>query len=170
VAVAAGGAHYIALRDDGTVICWGDNTYGQAIPPPGLSNVVAISAGELYSTALLANGTVAAWGTGIAGVTNLPIGLTNVDAVAAGYFHTVALVGTGPPVSRALIKNPQLSTAGFSVSISSQSGRVYGLEYKDALDQAAWTRLPLAAGTGKTLALRDPAAGAGQRFYRIRRW
>jgi hypothetical protein len=103
-------------------------------------------------------------------VTNPPVGLTNVTSVAAGYYHSVALVGPGPPVSTASINEPQLSATGFSVSIPSQSGRVYGLEYKNALDEAAWMRLPLVAGTGTSLLLRDLTAGAGQRFYRIRRW
>ena len=45
VAVAAGYAHSLALRSNGTVVAWGSNEFGQAAVPPGLTNVAAISAG-----------------------------------------------------------------------------------------------------------------------------
>jgi alpha-tubulin suppressor-like RCC1 family protein len=33
VGLALGTAHSCALRDDGRILCWGLNTYGQASPP-----------------------------------------------------------------------------------------------------------------------------------------
>ena len=62
VAVAAGGGDSMALRADGTVVVWGNNTYGQTNVPPGLSNVVAIAAGFYHCLALRNDGTVVAWG------------------------------------------------------------------------------------------------------------
>src|SRR3954454_9229690 len=44
-AIAAGGLHSLALKDDGTVVGWGYDLYGQADVPAGLSHVKAISAG-----------------------------------------------------------------------------------------------------------------------------
>ena len=35
VAIAAGDAHSLALRRDGNIACWGDNTENQA-PPDGV--------------------------------------------------------------------------------------------------------------------------------------
>jgi hypothetical protein len=152
------------------VTAWGNNNYGQTTLPPSLSNVVAVAAGDLHSLALLANGTVVAWGYNAYGQTNTPSGLTNVVAIAAGTQHCLALVGDGPPRTTAPMSNPRLSNSGFSVEIPSQSGRVYGLEYKSTLNEPAWTRLPLAAGNGTNLVLCDPTAGAAQRLYRVRRW
>jgi alpha-tubulin suppressor-like RCC1 family protein len=34
--VAAGGVHSVALKNDGTVVCWGDNTDGESAVPAGL--------------------------------------------------------------------------------------------------------------------------------------
>jgi hypothetical protein len=132
--------------------------------------VVAIAAGDVHSLALLANGTVVAWGYNNLGQTNAPIGLTNVVAISAGASHNLAQVGSSPPVSKVPISNPTLSGNAFSLSLPSQSGRVYALEYKNVLSDANWVSLPLAAGTGTSLVLLDSTATNAQRFYRVRRW
>ena len=46
VAIAAGGSHTVALKQDGTVVAWGYNNSGQTTVPAGLSGVVAIDAGD----------------------------------------------------------------------------------------------------------------------------
>src|SRR5207249_12062467 len=62
VAVSGGEAHSLALKSDGTVIGWGDNSQGQITIPSGLTNAAAIDAGRYHSLALRSNGTVVAWG------------------------------------------------------------------------------------------------------------
>jgi hypothetical protein len=103
-AVAAGIAHSLALKSDGTVVAWGAGMtndfgtgvdYGQAIVPPGLSGVKGISAGYLHSAVVKSNGTVVAWGLYLYGQTNVPAGLNNAVAVAAGGYHTLALKADG---------------------------------------------------------------------------
>lgn len=170
VAIAAGVAHGVALLANGTVTAWGDNGYGQATAPAGLSNVCAIAAGDFYSMALLTNGTVVTWGHQSSGALSVPGRLTNVVAIAAGAFHCVALVGSGPPILRAPISQPTLTGSGFSVTVLSERGRVYALEYRASLGDGPWSSLPLVAGTGSNLTLTDPTRAAGPRFYRVRRW
>jgi hypothetical protein len=97
-AIAAGCNHNLALLPDGTVVAWGDNSFGQASPPSNLSNVVAIAAGYLHSAALCSNGTVVVWGDNTFGQANVPPGLSNVVAIAAGDFHTLALLSNGAVV------------------------------------------------------------------------
>ncbi len=45
VAIAAGGWHSLALKQDGTVVAWGENNQGECDVPSDLSGVVAIAAG-----------------------------------------------------------------------------------------------------------------------------
>jgi alpha-tubulin suppressor-like RCC1 family protein len=171
VAIAAGGYYQdLVLKADGTVFTW-NGTSGTYVP--GLSNVVAIAAGDYHNVALKADGTVVAWLINTSedyGQATVPAGLSNVVAIAAGGFHTLALVGEGPPVLRAPMANPTVGADGLSVSLPSQSGRAYRLEFKNLLTDGAWTPLPLAAGTRDWLTLMDPTATTAQRFYRVRQW
>lgn len=97
-AIAAGGNNNLALLTNGTVVAWGDNSFGQASPPANLSNVVAVAMGYLHGAALISNGTVVAWGDDTFGQTNVPPGLTNVVAIAAGDYDTLALLANGTVV------------------------------------------------------------------------
>src|SRR5207245_1564094 len=86
--------HSLALRGDGTVAAWGDNSYGQASVPAGLTNVVAVAAASYGSVALKADGTLVAWGYWA-----LPAGLTNIvaTAISAGGDQDLALLTQWPP-------------------------------------------------------------------------
>jgi len=74
VAIAAGTAHSLALRSNGTVIAWGYNNFGQTNIPPGLTGVAAIASGGNHCVALRSNGTVVAWGNNSVFQTNVPVG------------------------------------------------------------------------------------------------
>ncbi|MDO8541530.1 MAG: glycoside hydrolase family 9 protein [Opitutaceae bacterium] len=99
VAVAAGGAHAVALKANGTVVAWGRNTEGQATVPTGLNNVVGLAAGLAHTVGLKSDGTVVAWGANAQGQSTVPGGLGNVVSVAAGNYHSIALRGDGTVVA-----------------------------------------------------------------------
>jgi hypothetical protein len=96
-AIAAGYGHTVALRSDGMVVAWGDNTYGQA--NWGIGGVVAVAAGYWHTMALKHDGTVVAWGGNNSGQTDVPTGLSGVVAIAAGGAHSVALKNDGTVVA-----------------------------------------------------------------------
>ena len=98
VAVAAGDAHAIALRADGTVVCWGSNTSGQTDIPPDATNIVCIAAGSTHSLAVRRDGVVKQWGQIIfTGISNAPPDATNIVSVAPGpgAQHALALRADG---------------------------------------------------------------------------
>ena len=95
VAIAGGGNHNLALKDDGTVTAWGNNVYGQTNVPVDLTNVVAIAGGSSHSLALKKNGVVVAWGGNDYWQSDVPVDLTNAAAIAAGGNHSLALKNNG---------------------------------------------------------------------------
>ncbi len=96
--IAAGFAHALAMKSDGTVVQWGDTLQGQGAPPADLTDAVAVSAGFTHSLALRGNGTVTAWGDNLAGQTNVPGGLSRVVGIAGGYAHSIVLTDDRPAI------------------------------------------------------------------------
>ena len=115
-AVATGRAHSLALRADGSVWAWGDNSHGQLglghdedseTPQlvPGVADVVAIAAGDDHSLALARDGSVWAWGDNARGQlgdgtvtprsTPVPVPVSGILALAAGAEHSLALHSDG---------------------------------------------------------------------------
>ncbi|NOS72116.1 MAG: hypothetical protein HOP33_19595 [Verrucomicrobia bacterium] len=166
VAVAGGLFFSSAVRSDGTVVSWGDNSSGQTNVPSDLTNVVGLAAGWYHGLAFKADGTIAACDTN----STVPLGLTNIISVGAGLFHNLALQGISPPVLHALVTQPIMTPNGFQVSIPTQSGKIYRLEYKDSPADADWIPLSLVAGNGGVKTLTDATTTGMQRVYRIRQW
>ncbi len=103
--IASGDAHVLALKNDGTLVGWGDNLNGETTLPAGLSGTVAaIAAGGNVSGVVKLDGTVQLWGESLAGVTSPPAGLTGVKQLAiggahsGGIYHALALKTDGTVV------------------------------------------------------------------------
>ena len=115
VEIAAGGDFTLARREDGSVVGWGSNSYGECEAPalpPGLTYTQIAAAGfrgtwglspyvRDHSVVLRSDGAVFAWGyneNGKCEVPALPPGLTYVE-VAAGRRHSLARRSDGSVVA-----------------------------------------------------------------------
>ena len=89
--LACGQNHTVALKSDGTVVCWGNNdTYGQCTVPGGLTGVVAVAAGDNHTLALKSDGVIVAWGLNTDGQCTVPAGL-NAKILSAGGNFSAAI-------------------------------------------------------------------------------
>jgi alpha-tubulin suppressor-like RCC1 family protein len=139
VAIAAGGAGSLALKNDGTAVAWGLGNVGQTNVPPGLSNVVAVTTDGEGGLALKNDGTVAAWGPIYGGQTRVPPGLSNVVAISGGAYHSLALKRDGTVVGWGDNYYGQSSApTGSSNVVAVAAGNVFSLALKNDGTVVAW--------------------------------
>lgn len=94
--VAVGLRHACAIRPDGTVACWGDDSKNQlgasgtgVVAVTGVTGAISLAAGASATCALLGGGSVTCWG-GNGKLPPTPVsGVSDVAAIASGaYFGT----------------------------------------------------------------------------------
>jgi len=138
---ATGLSHVVALCSDGTVVAWGNNTYGQlgnavntnsvlpvAVNTGGIlsgKTVIAISAGDYFTAALCSDGTVVTWGRNNSGQlgrgdtvsSNVPVEVTRTGTLAG---RTVLEISAGPSHALALCADGGI--VGWGLNGSGQLG------------------------------------------------
>lgn len=90
-AVAGAGYHSLGVKADGTIVAWGDNSYGQCDVPAPNTGFVAIAAGFLHSLGLKSDGSIVGWGHNGSGQLNVPAPNTDFVAVSGGGYHSLGL-------------------------------------------------------------------------------
>jgi hypothetical protein len=96
VAISSEGFQSLALKNDGTIVQWGDTSLGEAVGLPAGSGFVAIAAGYYHNLGLKSDGTIVQWGATFLDQTlgGPPAG-SGFVAIAAGGYHSLALKSDG---------------------------------------------------------------------------
>ncbi len=92
--LSAGANHVCGVKEDNTLVCWGDNSQNQVDPPDG--TFTEVSAGFHFNCALSTDGSVSCWGEDTAGETSPPPG--QFIQVEVGGKHACALKDNGSPI------------------------------------------------------------------------
>ena len=130
---------------------WGDDFFGQATAPAGLSGVTDVAAGEYHSLALLGDSTVVAWGSDEEGQATVPAGLSGVAAIAAGGNQSLALLGDSTVVAWG---RQATAPAGLTGVVAISTGGSYSLALKDDGTVVEWGGSPRApAGLSGVVAI-----------------
>jgi hypothetical protein len=155
VAIAANEFPLLALKADRTV----------AGGPASPNNVVAVAAARYDHFALKTDGTVVTWLSGNPIAFTWP---TNVVVLASGQNHRLAILGDGQPPAPVPFTDLKRISNSFNLTVPTQYGHLYWLDYKTSLADTNWRALPQNPGIGNPLILTDTVATNTQRFYRIR--
>ena len=157
VAVSVGRAHTCVTRNDGAVLCWGGNGFGQlgdgtynARLTPGYvlgseNSAVRVSARLVHSCAGTTHG-VACWGNNVGGqigdgtFTDRPFPTwastldTSVDEIAAGYMHSCARKVTGMIVCWGQNNAGQLGNGSDSTATTPQVVLINEVVFSDGFE------------------------------------
>ena len=98
--IAAGSGHSLALKADGSVVGWGNNTFGQTTLLAGL---------DILNLALTVSGTM---DSNSPGIYQLTYSTTNALGAEASTTRTVQVVDTLPPILTLLGENPLMHELG----------------------------------------------------------
>ena len=143
--VHAGEGYGLALKYDGSVLGWGENSLGQGlgyrtadsfgtngqvrVDGALLTNVAAISAGSFISLALLSNGLVVAWGDGPGrdgvGTPKVPPKMDTVIAVSAGTGRFLSLKKDGEVVQWNTAGDLEQVPSSLSNVVAIAAGRIH---------------------------------------------
>ena len=125
VSVKASAHHTVILLSDGSVVAFGDNSFGQC-EVSLWTGVIAIEVGQYHTVALLEDGTLLSTGNDVFGQCALSE-LSDVIMVAAGDFHTLALLADGTVRSFGMNTSSQCETSAWKNIIMISAGSLHSV-------------------------------------------
>ncbi|MGH9333095.1 MAG: chitobiase/beta-hexosaminidase C-terminal domain-containing protein, partial [Vicinamibacteria bacterium] len=163
VAIATGAYHTLALKEDGTVVSWGDNggklgdgtavDRNAPVAVTGLTDVVAIAAGENHSLALDELGQVWSFGLNSHGQLGDGTTTTRTSPVEVSELEDVIAIGAGRNHSLAVTSDHRVWAWGDN--FSSQLGDGTTTDRTEPIEVEGLSGIVAVAGGEHSLALRD---------------
>ena len=129
----------IAAAQDGLIVAWGDNFYGQLDVPAPNTDFVAVAGGNNHSLGLKSDASIVAWGDNFYGQLDVPAPNTDFVAVAAGGLHSLGLKTDGSIVAWGRNVEGQLDVPGPNTDfVAVAGGAVHSLGLKTDGSIVAW--------------------------------
>ncbi|HXT13312.1 MAG TPA: hypothetical protein VN873_17275 [Candidatus Angelobacter sp.] len=162
--IAAGSQYSVAVKSDGTVVAWGDDTDGEIDLPAGLSNVVAVASwcDSEHTLALQRDGSVVGWGWADFGQMPFPANFGNALSIAVGADHSVAVVRDTPAFGESRVD----ADGSFHASFYGDLGWDY--IFQTSTNLSDWNDLATLTCTNSRMPFLDSTAPVSKRFYRAR--
>ena len=125
-AVDSSNHHTCAVRKDHTIVCWGDNSYGQSDAPNG--QFISVSTGQNHTCAIRTDNTVTCWGV----TWNDPLGA--FTSVSAGGWHSCGVRSSGAVVCWGANRHGQTDApSGVFTSVSASHRHTCGVRSSGAV-------------------------------------
>nr|QBK93198.1 MAG: regulator of chromosome condensation protein [Pithovirus LCPAC403] len=137
--ISAGKHHSVALKEDGSLISWGNDYGRQVSDTPNESDFIQVSAGVHHSVALREDGTIVSWGNdGFNQISDTPRSSDFIQ-VSAGGFHSIALRRDGIIISWGYDGTNQISdTPSESNFIQVSTGSSHSVALKEDGSIISW--------------------------------
>ena len=172
IQVAAGVAHTVGLKSDGTVVAVGYNEYG-CCNVGGWTDITQVAAGWSHTVGLKSDGTVVAVGDNYYGQCNVG-GWAGINQTTAGWSHTVGLKSDGTVIAVGLNDGRECDVGSWAgiTQVAAAESHTVGLKadgtvvvvgpeipeefYSGQYDVGNWTGIiEVAAGDGHTVGLKS---------------
>lgn len=141
--VAAGGQHGAAWTDDGQLVMWGNDDFGQCQHQSrgDGSGWQFVALGGSHSLGLSRTQRLFGWGLNSSGQATIPAGLDGTRAVAAGLMHSVAVTADGHLVGWGSNSHGQLALPSTDGWIDAKAGALHTVALRLDSDghTTAWT-------------------------------
>ena len=152
---AIGDLYALALRRDGTPVCWPFETdipYGPVTNVPyGLADVRQVASGYDFSVALRGNSTVLGWGHYPGPQT--PTNLVGISQIAAGGNHALALRTNGTVAFWGYTYGPSNELVGLSNAVAVAAGVYHSMALRADGTVAVWNAAPNQPGLSNVVAI-----------------
>lgn len=165
--ISCGLEHNLALTEEGKVLAWGSNVYGELgdgtevnrlvpVEVQGLSNIVEISAGNNSSMALDENGKVWVWGKDVPGHVGDETRCTIARRIDFSSYYEIKNVSIGCGWNSALIENAEGLILGWGKECLANGFIIQTPQLlKNPRDDMVKNIQQIAIGMHSTLALRE---------------
>jgi alpha-tubulin suppressor-like RCC1 family protein len=147
-AISSGSYADLALAANGSIVGWGDNTYGEINYPSG-TGYLGIAEGGFDGFAITANHEMVGWGNNDLGELNYPA-LTDYVQVSAGYQWACALTSSGTIVAWGTNTAGETNVPSGSDYVAVSAGVTGGLALTASGSVVSWgdTGGSIPSGTG----------------------